>query len=547
MKTQGFWKEKSNKEYLILLGIIAVLSVLYISLCFNYNLGVDEAYSVRTFNKDWPELIKRTAGDTHPPLYYFVARTALLLFGETIPKFKLVPAAFGVLSLLLSAVYIRPRFGFRTAVGYCLFFFGIPYLTEYVIQIRMYSPVLFFVTWSALAAVEVFHKRDLKHWIILFIAALCACYTHNYGLLAAFVVYMELGVMIVLHPSVQEDKQNIKNGENECGNNDEKIQKVENNQTQTRKYNRFINRDTITWFISGVSLIVCFFPWMLILVHQMENMPEHFMAQPVSGPLILEVLTDLFASGAEYTTYMFWFLFLVAIICCKWNLVKRFFARKRQQKKDTQEKNEVLDNDTSALCMFGVFFFTLALGIMLSLLITPLLMTRYMVSCLGVFSIFMAYGLQKLPKITFCLPGKTTGEVHQTDNKTYKLDPMIFVVVFLIGTGLQSYATNYNTQYLQYKTNDTVAFFQENLSENDVVVYNEPNTRWVYECYFDNDQLIFLSDMDFSKEYNTIWFMDSCCEPWLSDDVLTQNGLTKTYVGAYGIEYNDFSLYKITK
>lgn len=502
METKGFFTGKNKKQNLILLGIIAVFSILYISLCFNYNLGVDEAYSVRTFNKDWPELIQRTAGDTHPPLYYFIARTALLIFGEQIPKFKLAVAVFGVLSLSLSLIYIKPRFGFRTAVGYMVFFFGIPYLTEYVIQIRMYSPLVFFVTWASLAAVEVYHKTDKKHWIILFIAALCACYTHNYGLLAAFVIYVELGVTLLIRNkkryavSLKDKKSCI-----------------------------VFNKEMLSWFISGVGLVVCFFPWMLILVHQMENMPEHFMAQPVTAGLILEILTDLFASGTKYTTYMFWFLLVIALVSCKSDFFRKGFNI------DTK------DNDTAALCMLGVFMFTLLLGIVLSLVITPLLMTRYMVSCLGAFSVFMAYGLQKLSSV----------QVTLTKKCSFHVDPAILIALCVLAVGFQSYATNYKTQYLQYKTNDTVEFFEDNLGENDIIVYNEPNTRWVYECYFKEDQLVFLSDMDFSQDCSTIWFMDSCCDPWLNDDLLTQNGLTKTYVGAYGIEYNDFSLYKITK
>lgn len=527
MKTKGFLGKKTTKENVILLGIIAVLSVLYLSLCFNYNLAVDEAYSVRTFHKDWPELIERTAGDTHPPLYYFMARIALLAFGEVIPRFKMVPAAFGILSLLLAVVYIRPRFGFRTAVGYTLFFFGIPYTTEYVIQIRMYSPLLFFVTWTALAAIEVYYRTDKKHWFILFVAALCACYTHNYGLLAAFVIYVELGIFLMIRKAAICRKANQSGSDG----------KVRLSSEQKRSV--ICNREMGSWLLSGIALVICFFPWMLVLLHQMEHMPEHFMAQPVTGGLILEILTELFASDAKYTTYMFWFLFVLALLCCKWKLVGKIGKRKLQPERDaeSEQDREELEKDTAALCMFGVFFFTLLLGILLSLIITPLLMTRYMVSCLGVFSVFMAYGLQKLPMVSVELTKKL--HIHA--------DPFLLIGIFVFAVGIQSYATNYRVQYLQYKTNDTVAFFQDNLSAEDVVIYNEPNTRWVYECYFEEDQLVFLSDMDFSRECGTIWFMDSCCEPWLSDEVLTQNGLNKTYMGAYGIQYNDFSLYKISR
>ena len=455
-----------HKEVLILWGCVILFGMLYISLCFNYNLGVDEAYSIRTFNKDCPELIERTAGDTHPPLYYFIARVSLLLFGEEIPLFKLVPVAFGILTYSLSVWYVRPRFGFKTALFYQFFLFGIPYLTEYIIQIRMYAPVLFFVTWSAFCAVEVYVQGRKRDWVVLFIAALCACYTHNYGLLAAFVIYVLLGIFVW--------KQNVKK--------------------------------LLPWVVSGIGIAVCFFPWLLILIHQMGNMPEHFMAQPITVPLLVEILTDLFSCEVPGTAYMFWVLHILAIILC----IKAI-------KTDATKA-------VSALCMLGVFVLTFLMGVILSIVFTPLLMTRYMVSCLGVLSLFLAYAFARL-----------------------ETAPQIAVAVFILAVGVQSYMTNFSMEYLRHRSNATVAYFKEHLTDKDIVVYNSEGTRWVYECYFDEEQLVFLGDCDFSGEYETIYFIDSCCEPWLSDDMLTANGWHKTYEGNYGIEFNDFMIYKIEK
>lgn len=455
-----------HKETILLWGCVVLFGILYISLCFNYNLGVDEAYSIRTFNKDLPELIKRTAGDTHPPLYYFIARAALLVFGEEIPLFKLVPVTFGILTYCLSIWYVKPRFGFQTALFYQFFLFGLPYLTEYMIQIRMYAPLLFFVTWSALCAVEVFIKGSKGNWIRLFVAALCACYTHNYGLLAAFVIYVLLGIFIV-----GQDKKKL-----------------------------------IPWLFSGIGIAVCFFPWLLILLHQMRNMPEHFMAQPITGKLLLEIMTQLFASGISGTAYMFWGLIVLSCIMCT-----------KAIKKDKVTA-------IAALNMFGVFVLTFVLGVILSLIITPLLMARYMVSCLGVLALFLAFGL------TGC------GTV-----------PNVLLAAFVLAVGVQSYMTNFSMEYLQHKSNATVAYFKDHLTDRDIVVYNSEGTRWVYECYFDDSQLVFLRDCDFAGDYETIYFIDSCCEPWLSDEVLESNGWQKIYEGNYGIEFNDFMIYRLER
>lgn len=474
------WKS-SKVQNLILFAMILCFGIAYISLCFNYNLGVDEAYSVRTFNKPFLELIERTAKDTHPPLYYFIARAGYVLFGNEIPFFKFIPVAFGILTMLLAVIYIRPRMGFFCAFFYILFLFGIPYLTEYIIQIRMYAQVLFFVTWSALAAVEVYENMTKKNYMILFIAALCACYTHNYGLLAAFIIYMILGVFLW-----QKDKKQMK-----------------------------------YWFISGVLITLCFLPWMFILIHQMNNMPGHFCCEPITGKLLLEIMTEIFACAVPYTAYMFWVLILITVI------IGVFYTRPLFCKKEGKLEEETVKeahNAMIALCMLSVFILIFLLGIVLSIALLPLLAPRYMVSVLGVLSIAFAYTASRLTNY-----GK------------------VVCVVLVLSLGIQGYVTNYGMEYLLHNSNATVSYMKENLTNQDVILYNESGYRWIYECYYDEDQLIFLDDFDFSSDFHEAYFFDSCCEPWISKDKLAENGLTEEYIGKFGMEFNDFYIYKISK
>lgn len=53
--------------------------------------------------------------------------------------------------------------------------------------------------------------------------------------------------------------------------------------------------------------------------------------------------------------------------------------------------------------------------------------------------------------------------------------------------------------------------------------------------------------MDFSKEFDTIWFFDSCIDTWLRADTMEKYHLRKEFVGKMGIEQNDFGLYRITR
>ena len=70
---------------------------------------------------------------------------------------------------------------------------------------------------------------------------------------------------------------------------------------------------------------------------------------------------------------------------------------------------------------------------------------------------------------------------------------------------------------------------------------------FIYEFYFDVEQLVYLEEVDFGTEYENIWFLDSCCSPWLPDETLNTYGLNKEYIGHYGIEHNEFQLWCIYK
>ena len=55
----------------------------------------------------------------------------------------------------------------------------------------------------------------------------------------------------------------------------------------------------------------------------------------------------------------------------------------------------------------------------------------------------------------------------------------------------------------------------------------------------------FLSNVDFTGDFDVIWYFDSCETPWLAAEVLEQNGLEKEFIMMTGIEQNEFLLYRI--
>lgn len=93
----------------------------------------------------------------------------------------------------------------------------------------------------------------------------------------------------------------------------------------------------------------------------------------------------------------------------------------------------------------------------------------------------------------------------------------------------------------------TEEFFADNLENGDYVIYNWKSFGFIYECYFNEEQLVYCEEFDFSKDFNTVWFLHTEWQPEIPQEVVEENGLIIENMGHYGIEHNEFDIYKIYK
>ncbi len=59
--------------------------------------------------------------------------------------------------------------------------------------------------------------------------------------------------------------------------------------------------------------------------------------------------------------------------------------------------------------------------------------------------------------------------------------------------------------------------------------------------------MVYLPDFDFSQEFRAVWVLDTEWNPDVDPAVLEVNGLQMELMGHYGIEHNEFDIYKIYK
>ena len=460
-------KADIKSSNLLIIVLITAVTLLYVSLIFNQNIWTDEAFTMQLVNShSIIEIIKGTAVDVHPPLYYLIAHFLVALFGTSVQVYKIVSIVPMVLTMLLGLFYVKPWFGTKAAVLFILFLNAIPCVMEYGVQVRMYSWCIFFISFAAFSAYGYYQFKSKKYLLLLTLTSLCACYTHNFAMISAVFIYVLLGGALSF------------------------------------KERRF----PLLWLLSGGLIGILYLPWLIVLYNQTNDRVGNYWISNIDKKTVLGYFSDIFGSGIPYSTMMFVTLWIIAIILLAVSI-----------------------HNNKSIGSFGILLFlvpilTTLLGVMVSVLITPFFVARYLLPCMGLLALGLALAFR--------------------NEKNYVYTFLCMFLVCMIGN---SYYANYKEEYLSTNIDEFLVYMDEKMGDNDIIIYNYETFGFIYECYFDAEQLVFLEDFDFGGEYENVWFIDSCCTPWLPEATVSEYGLTKEYISTFSIEHNEFRLYRIYK
>jgi len=195
----------SNSEKKLTVILTVVLSCVFLSLVWNNNVWMDEAFSASLVNTDFAGVIKRSMADTLPPLYNIFLKLMTSVFGYTTYVMKITSVIPMILTLILGAVTVRKRFGIKTAVLFMLSITFMPLVLYYGVEIRMYSLGFFFATASGVYAYEVFSDPSKKNMALFVIFSVLAGYSHHFAFITVAFAYLYLLLYYFFY-----DRKNIK-------------------------------------------------------------------------------------------------------------------------------------------------------------------------------------------------------------------------------------------------------------------------------------------------------------------------------------------------
>lgn len=496
---------------ILIWGTVIVFSILYFSLIFNHNVTTDEIFSLNVFKQKIPDIIATSSIDDHPPLYYLYGHIFDLILSQNIQLAKIASIIPAIATLVLIATTFRKKFGDLQALFTLIFFCCVPCTMEYAVQIRMYTLSIFFVTLCGLEAYLCYTENKKKNWILMCVGGLGAAYTVYFAFVA---VCFEIGILFIFIIINSEKRKTL----------------------------------IKSFIISAIVMIALYLPWVPVLLSRTTTLSSDYFLPPISFSEIWSYFTWTF-DLETVPGFVFLFIALLSItgIFGILHIVKK--------KKNYQFV-------IAGFCAMLIPTLTVAFGVIVSLCGSTIYTGRYVIIEMMMLAIYFGMvlgtvveerlsgaaapedeGASSVEKEALPDAVKTMPSTVKTMPSPVKMALGIAMTVLAL-SGIGQYYECFKQEYVGHLTDETVKFFKEHLGPNDYILYNYEAMGFEYRFYFPNDRLFYVRDFDFNTDYENLWFMSNMYEWPISDADCYTYWISKEYIGVYGIEDNNFELYR---
>lgn len=189
---------KNNIFTILIIIFAAILFYFHFIRIFDGNFWGDEGYTIRLSKMSFDDMIDATAGDVHPPLYYFIVQILCKVFGYKDFVYHLSSIIPYLLTLIVSLTIVRKKWGNEAALILIGFSSLLEHSIQFTVEARMYYWGALFLLLSYLMLhniIEYGRWRDYA-WFTFF--GLCAAYTHYYCLVSVTFFYAAILLYMII-------------------------------------------------------------------------------------------------------------------------------------------------------------------------------------------------------------------------------------------------------------------------------------------------------------------------------------------------------------
>jgi mannosyltransferase len=172
--------QHNNKYTWILIGLVAFIVILSLTVFSRQSLRLDEAQSLWQTSHTPTKILNILAQDVHVPLYHMILHFWQLFLGSTVATGRLLSLIFFVISIPAMYYLGKRMFGPTVAIFATTLFAVSPFMNWYGNEIRMYSLFTLLTILNQYFFVGIYRRQDSDSWIGYFIVALFGIFVHYF-------------------------------------------------------------------------------------------------------------------------------------------------------------------------------------------------------------------------------------------------------------------------------------------------------------------------------------------------------------------------------
>jgi mannosyltransferase len=157
---------------------------------FHLYYWVDEGISVGIASHPLSQLPTLLRADGSPPLYYLLLHVWMQIFGGSEVATHSLSLVFSLIAVPTAYWGGASLFGRRTGAYCAVLAAGLPYLTSYAQETRMYSLLVVLSLVIATSFVHIFVRRDRRYLPVFVVSLVAAVYTHNWALFLGLMTFV---------------------------------------------------------------------------------------------------------------------------------------------------------------------------------------------------------------------------------------------------------------------------------------------------------------------------------------------------------------------
>ena len=313
----------------------AVLVILNLLRIFDNNFWGDEAFTIRLSGMSVPEMLRATAEDVHPPLYYGIVQLFCKVFGYTGVVYHLASFVPYVLVIVLALTVIWKWFGMEASVLLITLASLLETAVSFHVEVRMYSWGSLFMLASFLALYSIFTQNRTRDYVWFVLASLAGAYTHYYCLVSvAFFYVILIGLALI-------------------------------------KREAYFKKTLIACLVT----VAAYLPWLIVLLQTFQRTMGDFWMTNI--PYLKDCFAYLFSGRLQYVLFA---VMLAAVVLAAW------YRRKNLA--------WVLWLAAGLAGIFGTIF----VGNLVSRLFRPVFIVRYLYPVAIIAWVLLAVGIASLKK-----------------------------------------------------------------------------------------------------------------------------------------------------